>query len=227
MRGRRPSSFANLSANSRAVLKVSSLAISIEYTPEIERMVALYLPKTFSHAVEISPSDVVAIVCFNRGPVWTAVLACLVVGTATLELAELAAEAWPAAGHAGGTRRGNAVPARDRALRHRRLPGVLRARHRRVVALVPVGDHAGPSAAGRREHGARVHVRRRAGRIRRPAARIAQRRAAAARRGAVRDRLRRVRVLRRLAVRPHPGRAEDLAQQDRRGNGGGHARARS
>ena len=30
---------------------------------------------------------VVAIVCFNRGPVWTAVLACLVVGTATLELA--------------------------------------------------------------------------------------------------------------------------------------------
>ena len=76
-------------------------------------------------------------------------------------------------------------------------------------AVVPVGDHAGPAAARRRDDRARVRVRRRARRFRR---------ACCSRRhdgvglilgvASVRDRVRRRRVLRRLAVRQDADRAE-------------------
>ena len=54
--GLRPSSSANLSASSLAFLNDSLSDDSEEYTPEILRITALYLPKTFSNANDISPS---------------------------------------------------------------------------------------------------------------------------------------------------------------------------
>ena len=53
--GRRPSSVAKVSDISKANLKFSSSDTSALYTPEIERIIALYLPNTFSIASEISP----------------------------------------------------------------------------------------------------------------------------------------------------------------------------
>ena len=97
---------------------------------------------------------------------------------------------------------------------------------RRVLdVVVPVGDHARPPAARRRDDGARVRVRRRARRIRGPVARVGD------------DGVGLilgvalcviaydvVRVLRRFAVRQEPDRAACVAEQVVRRHPRGHGR---
>ena len=57
IRGRRPSRSSKSSAIWRTSLITSSSSYSLEYTPEIERITALWRPHTFSTAKEISPKD--------------------------------------------------------------------------------------------------------------------------------------------------------------------------